>query len=77
MDEVSKEHMRHAGMKELPPCPNCHRKDWRYTRHYGAPPLQTLYVMATCKNCRGVQMLWRSNMKNIWERYMQAGGGVV
>ena len=75
MVEVSKEQMRSAGMKE-PGCPVCGKKDWRYEKHNGSPPLEIVYVMATCKNCRGVQMLWRSNMKNIWERYMQAGGVV-
>jgi hypothetical protein len=76
MDEVSAKQLRQAGMKEPPPCPVCGKREWKYLRHYGSPPLQTIFVMATCENCRGVQMLWRSNMKAVWMRFEQAGGVV-
>jgi hypothetical protein len=76
MVEVSAQQLRHLGMKEAPACPVCGKRDWRYQKHEGEHPLQTIYVMATCPNHRGVQMLWRSSLRGVWARMEQAGGVV-
>jgi hypothetical protein len=74
MDEVSAAQLRHFGMRRAPACPVCGKRDWKYQKHEGSPPLETIYVMATCIHCRGVQLLWRSNLKGVWSRMEQAGG---
>lgn len=71
--EVTKQQLRHLGMKEAPAC-RCGKKEWKYVKYEGAEPLKTVWVLARC-SCHA-SMLWRSDMKNLWSRFEQAGGVV-